>query len=108
MSPTLAQASGEPYRADCLTARTRSVGEALLGVRGVLLAGLLGPEAFGIWALFRMVLTYGNFAGLGLSGGSSWRWRDAGADRDGARRIPWGRTAVGCELVCSAVSPFWP
>ncbi len=78
---------------------TRSVGEALLGLRGVLLAGLLGPEAFGIWALFRMVLTYGNFAGLGLVRGLELEVAKTRADRDGARRIPWGRTAVGCELV---------
>lgn len=77
---------------------SRSLVEALIGVRGILLAGVLGPQAFGVWALFRLILTYGNFAGLGLLRGLELEVARAGADRDDARRRAWGRTAAGCVL----------
>ncbi|HEX2527214.1 MAG TPA: oligosaccharide flippase family protein [Geminicoccus sp.] len=78
---------------------SRSVVEALLGVRGVLLAGILGPEAFGIWALFRLALTYGSFAGLGLLRGLELEVAKARNDSDPDRRMAWGRTAAGCVLL---------
>ena len=33
---------------------TRMVVEVLSGLRGLVLAAILGPEVFGIWALFRI------------------------------------------------------
>lgn len=45
---------------------TRTTTEGLLAGRGLLLAGILGPEIFGIWALFRILLRYLAFAGLGI------------------------------------------
>jgi O-antigen/teichoic acid export membrane protein len=77
---------------------TRSLVEALMGVRGILLAGMLGPLAFGVWALFRLILTYGNFAGLGLLRGLELEVAKARADQDDGRRQAWGRTAAGCML----------
>lgn len=48
---------------------SRGTTDALLAVRGLLLASLLGPEAFGGWALFRLATRYGVFAGLGVHRG---------------------------------------
>ncbi|MBA2566025.1 MAG: hypothetical protein H0V09_11480, partial [Gemmatimonadetes bacterium] len=46
---------------------SRGVVEGLLGGRGLLLARLLGPEAFGRWALFRIAMNYAVFASLGVN-----------------------------------------
>jgi O-antigen/teichoic acid export membrane protein len=45
---------------------SRGVTEGLLGVRGVVLAALLGPAAFGIWALLRLVMRYATLVGLSV------------------------------------------
>jgi O-antigen/teichoic acid export membrane protein len=45
---------------------SRGATEALLGVRGVLLAVLLGPAAFGTWALLRLTMRYSSLAGLSV------------------------------------------
>jgi O-antigen/teichoic acid export membrane protein len=77
---------------------TRSLVEALLGIRGILLAGVLGPPAFGVWALFRLILTYGMFAGRGLLRGLELEVAKARDDPDDGRRRAWGRTAAGSVL----------
>jgi O-antigen/teichoic acid export membrane protein len=48
---------------------SRGTTDALLALRGLVLASLLGPEAFGGWALFRLATRYGAFAGLGVHRG---------------------------------------
>ena len=45
---------------------SRGVTEGLLGVRGVVLAALLGPAAFGVWALLRLVMRYATLVGLSV------------------------------------------
>jgi len=45
---------------------SRGTTEAMLGVRGVLLAMLLGPAAFGTWALLRLAMRYSALAGLSV------------------------------------------
>jgi O-antigen/teichoic acid export membrane protein len=77
---------------------SRSVVEGLFGVRGVLLAGMLGPQLFGIWALFRLTSTYSTFVGLGLLRGLELEVAKARAPEQAAAREAWGRTAVGCTL----------
>ncbi|HEX6010976.1 MAG TPA: oligosaccharide flippase family protein [Geminicoccaceae bacterium] len=77
---------------------SRSVVEGLFGVRGVLLAGLLGPQLFGIWALFRLTSTYSTFIGLGLLRGLELEVAKARAPEEAAVREAWGRTAAGCTL----------
>ena len=77
---------------------SRAIVEILIGVRGVLLAGLLGPQAFGVWALFRLILTYGNFAGLGLLRGMELEVAKARAEGDTVVVRAWGRAAAGCTL----------
>ncbi len=44
----------------------RASAEGLLGIRGILLATLLGPAAFGSWALLRLGTRYATLAGLGV------------------------------------------
>jgi O-antigen/teichoic acid export membrane protein len=45
---------------------SRGATEAMLGVRGVLLAMLLGPAAFGTWALLRLAMRYSALTGLSV------------------------------------------
>jgi O-antigen/teichoic acid export membrane protein len=44
----------------------RMLVEVLLGLRGLVLAAILGPEVFGAWALFRVIMGYCGSAGLGI------------------------------------------
>ena len=43
----------------------RGSAEALVGLRGILLAALLGPAAFGSWALLRLATRYARLRALG-------------------------------------------
>jgi len=45
---------------------TRGATEGLLALRSVLLAAMLGPAAFGTWALLRLGMRYSGLAGLGV------------------------------------------
>ena len=45
---------------------SRAASQGLLSARGILLASLLGPERFGVWALLRLAMLYGSFASLGV------------------------------------------
>ncbi|HEY7460538.1 MAG TPA: oligosaccharide flippase family protein [Gemmatimonadota bacterium] len=47
----------------------RALTEGLLGLRGLLLARLLGPDSYGAWTLFRIAGRYGLFGGLGVTRG---------------------------------------
>jgi O-antigen/teichoic acid export membrane protein len=47
-------------------ALARGTTEVLLAIRGVLLAILLGPAAFGTWALLRLVMRYSSLVGLSV------------------------------------------
>ena len=77
---------------------SRSIVEGLLGVRGMLLAGMLGPQLFGVWALFRLVLNYGAFAGIGLQRGLELEVAKVRAPEHQPVRTAWARTAVGCTF----------
>jgi O-antigen/teichoic acid export membrane protein len=44
----------------------RGVTEGLFGIRSIVLATVLGPVAFGGWALLRLSMRYASFAGLGV------------------------------------------
>lgn len=48
---------------------SRFTTEALIGLRGVVLARLLGPSAYGVWALFRIAMRWATSAGLGVNRG---------------------------------------
>jgi O-antigen/teichoic acid export membrane protein len=45
---------------------SRGASEAMLAVRGVLLAILLGPAAFGTWALLRMIMRYSTLSAFSV------------------------------------------
>jgi O-antigen/teichoic acid export membrane protein len=48
---------------------SRATVEGLLGLRGLFLAGLLGPQGFGVWALLRVAMNYASFSSLGVNRG---------------------------------------
>jgi O-antigen/teichoic acid export membrane protein len=77
---------------------SRSIVEGLLGLRGIVLAGLLGPQLFGIWALFRLALTYCGFLAMGLSRGLELEVAKAHGKGQGEIRRAWGRAAAGFTL----------
>lgn len=52
-----------------LYAVTRGTTEGMRSIRGLLLAIVLGPRAFGIWALFRIFMRYTPLSGLGVQRG---------------------------------------
>lgn len=52
-----------------LYAATRGTTEGMRSARGLLLAIVLGPRAFGIWTLFRICMRYTPLAGLGAQRG---------------------------------------
>jgi O-antigen/teichoic acid export membrane protein len=80
-------------RAVFLYGVARGATEGLLALRGLLLATLLGPAAFGGWVLFRIATRYGAFAGLGVT---------RGMEREVAQERPphdlSARTALGFGL----------
>ena len=59
----------------------RGSAEALLGLRGILLATLLGPAAFGSWALLRLATRYAALAGVGVFRGLEVELLQASDDR---------------------------
>jgi O-antigen/teichoic acid export membrane protein len=61
-----AKPQGRLLRRLAAYAVSRGTTEAMLGVRGVLLAVLLGPAAFGTWALLRLAMRYSALAGLSV------------------------------------------
>jgi O-antigen/teichoic acid export membrane protein len=77
---------------------SRTIVEGLLAGRGVALASILGPEAFGIWALFQMGLRYCAFSGLGLLRGLEVEVVRAGSDGEqpySSKQAYWGEIASG-------------
>jgi O-antigen/teichoic acid export membrane protein len=52
-----------------LYAATRGTTEGMRSLRGLLLAIVLGPRAFGIWTLFRIFMRYTPLSGLGVQRG---------------------------------------
>jgi O-antigen/teichoic acid export membrane protein len=95
---------------------SRTAVEGLLAARGLLLAGILGPELFGVWALFRIGIRYLGFAGLGMLRGLEFEAsRATGRSAGGvSERTVWGQVAAGHTLllygalsVLAAIAWFW-
>lgn len=81
---------------------SRGTVEALLGLRGFVLAAILGPEAFGAWALFRLATRYAGLSAMGVHRGLEYEIVHARAAEDPAdpRRAELaGRTALGFVLL---------
>lgn len=81
---------------------TRTAAEGLLALRQLALAGILGPEMFGIWALFRILMSYFPLAGLGTIRALEVEVARAGVGQtevEGAeQQALWGRAMVGLAL----------
>jgi O-antigen/teichoic acid export membrane protein len=79
----------------------RSFVEGLYGLRGVVLAGVLGAELFGLWSLVRIVQRYLTFAALGIPRGLEVEI-SAASGRTGAvpgEALAFSRSAVAYTLV---------
>jgi O-antigen/teichoic acid export membrane protein len=74
---------------------SRTTVEGLIGLRGVVLAALLGPTLFGVWALFRLGLRYLGLAALGIHRGIEVEVSADEHPSDPGSRRPWGRAAAG-------------
>ncbi|HEU5170128.1 MAG TPA: hypothetical protein VFU46_06305 [Gemmatimonadales bacterium] len=81
----------------------RALTEGLLGLRGLVLATLLGPAGFGGWALMKLALGYAGFAALGAHRGLELELtRSRSQAQPGGRELP-GRTALGFLLAVFGV-----
>lgn len=78
----------------------RASTEGLIGLRGILLATLLGPAAFGSWALLRLATKYAAIAGLAVSRGLELELLHISPEADGARSRASG-AALGFMLAVS-------
>jgi O-antigen/teichoic acid export membrane protein len=78
----------------------RGTTEVMLAIRGVLLAVLLGPAAFGIWALLRLIMRYSSLLGLSVYRGLELELlrRDGGSGERAAASAP---AALGFVLILS-------
>ena len=84
---------------------SRGTTDSLLALRGLLLAGILGPEAFGGWVLFRLATNYCGFARLGLNSGLEFHVSRASESERGIQGPLYWRTALGFVLsVFSGIS----
>ncbi len=81
---------------------SRGVAETFLALRGLVLATLLGPAAFGAWSLFRLAGRYLGVGGLGIHRGLELeivRARSAGGDDASPEADRVGETAFGFYLL---------
>ena len=79
----------------------RASAEGLLGLRGILLATLIGPAAFGSWALLRLGTRYATLAGLGVFRGLEVELLHPPEDGPAPQRAAQGGTALAFMLAVS-------
>ncbi len=78
----------------------RGLAEVLLALRGFVIAGLVGPELFGIWAAFRLAMQYAAIADTGVLRGVEIQVaRASGSMPANEPASTWGRAALGYILV---------
>ena len=82
-------------------ALSKSTTEALLGVRGVVLALLLGPAAFGHWALVRLAMRYSSLPGVSVYRGLELELLQSDAKGNTAHRDSPAATAFGFVLLAA-------
>lgn len=82
---------------------SRAASQGLVSARGILLASLLGPERFGMWALFRLAMLYGSFASLSVFRGLELEvaQSQSTSEADSHRGEEASRTALGLTLATS-------
>jgi O-antigen/teichoic acid export membrane protein len=84
---------------------SRGTADALMALRGLTVASLLGPAAFGGWTLFRLALRYSKFATLGVNRGLEFevaRLRARGTTDAFRQQELVGGTALGFTLLVSS------
>lgn len=95
---------GGAFRKLVLYGFSRTVAQGLVSAKGILLASLLGPERFGVWALFRLAMLYGSFGSLGVFRGLELEVAQSqspgGSALDGTRKAACG-TALSLTLAIS-------
>jgi hypothetical protein len=82
-------------------AASRGASEALLGVRGVLLAILLGPAGLGTWALLRLGMRYSALGAISVYRGMELELLQPDAGSPSGRGHTAGRAALGFVLLFS-------
>jgi O-antigen/teichoic acid export membrane protein len=82
-------------------ALARGTTEAMLGIRGVLLAALLGPAAFGTWALLRILMRYSALAGVSVYRGLELELLRPGSSKERTSDSP-APTALGFVLLIAS------
>ena len=90
-----------------LYAATRGTTEAMRSARGLLLAIVLGPRAFGIWTLFRIFMRYTPLSGLGVQRGLELeivQERAIGTEEAIARAELSARTTLGWVVATAIVT----
>jgi O-antigen/teichoic acid export membrane protein len=68
-APAVPQRKGRLLQRVAAYSAARGMTEGLFGIRSIVLATLLGPVAFGGWALLRLSMRYASFASLGVCRG---------------------------------------
>jgi O-antigen/teichoic acid export membrane protein len=96
-APALPRRRGALLRRVAAYGLSRGATEGMLAARGILLAALLGPAAFGSWALLRLGMRYAALGGLGISRGLEFELLHPSAGRQEGWRAPAG-VALGFVL----------
>lgn len=78
---------------------SRGATEVLLAIRSVLLAAMLGPAAFGSWALLRLGTRYAGLASVGVYRGLELELLQGDGKGHGARKDAAAATALGFILL---------
>jgi O-antigen/teichoic acid export membrane protein len=80
---------------------SRGATEGLLALRSILLAALLGPAAFGTWAMLRIGMRYSALAGLGVFRGLEMELLQPQGKRPSSRNDSPAASALGFILLVS-------
>ena len=101
--PNGSGSNGSAFKRLVFYGSSRAVSQGLISARGILLASLLGPERFGMWALFRLAMLYGSFATLGIFRGLELEvaQSESTADLSPNRGEEVSRTALSLTLMIS-------
>ena len=71
----------------------------MFGLRGLLLAAILGPATFGVWSLFRLSIRYAAFAALGLGRGLEFELTQTKDSSCQNEKALFARTTLGFTFV---------